>query len=141
MGDPNTDRPKTYRSMKTQELMFTERSGLGIAAKIEMDHGRMRPDHYDELYAKFLLAAGFKCGDTSAKFVYMHTLHPDQTDREIWWVDHLCPDGVRITLMVMPGVSADILKDVKTRLRKSRDVVSFKTLRVDKLIQFNLQIP
>lgn len=112
------------------ELLFTERSGTGIAWILEVDHGEMNPDSYHQLYAEFGRRLGFQ-----PKFIEMHTLYPDQHRWGVWWSEHLCPDGCRFTLIVEPRTAHASYAHVKRELRNQRDVKSFKTLRVFKLLE------
>jgi hypothetical protein len=109
------------------EFLFTTRGVKGIGAKVEIDMERMRPEDFSALYAAFIHMAGCK---SSPDFVTMFTLYPDQCDRGIYWHEALCPDGMRLTIVVPPEVDAASLKLAQNRLRDRFDVVSIKTLRV-----------
>lgn len=115
------------------EFIFTVYAGKGVGAKVQVDMARMRPDDFDPLYAAFIRAAGCK---KMPEFVTMFTLYPDQCEQGVYWHEALCPDGARFTLIVPPEVDDVTLKTVRARLRQRFDVVSMKTLRVDRWVQF-----
>ncbi len=114
------------------ELMFTEHAGKGIAAKVDIDHGRMTVDDYPRLYAEFTRA----CGCKALAFIHMNSLYHDQVKDDVWWSTDLCPDGARFTLMVEPHVSREDYLGVRRFLQQRFDVKSFKTLRIDRWVQF-----
>lgn len=120
------------------EFMFTTRAGKGVGAKVEIDMARMRSDDFDPLYAAFAKAAGCR---KPPDFVHMFTLYPDQCEQGVYWHEALCPDGARLTLMVPPEVDDVTLKLVRSRLRQRFDVVSIKTLRVDRWVNLTFTIP
>lgn len=116
----------------TTELMLTRHAGKVVAAKVQLDQRRMRAEDYDQLYALFTVVAGIT---ESIKRLQMFTLYPDQHKWGIWWVESLCPDGCRFTLICEPHVSHGTHDAVRRELKNKRDVKSFTTIRIDRWIE------
>ena len=114
------------------ELLFAKRCDGGVAWIVDVGHGDMTPEDYTKLYARFCRLANI---DTRRSVIEMHTLYPDQHRWGVWWSEHQQPNGCGFTLIVEPRTAHASYAHVKRELRNQRDVTSFKTLRVTKLLE------
>ena len=113
----------------SKELLFFN----GKGRVVEIDARATTAEEYGEMQRKFAEEAGAKFQDEYASMV---RLWPDQvTPNGVQYTEELAgPEGMSFMLIQMPDTTKEQLRQAKSFLRGSRDVVRMSTLTVKKVI-------
>lgn len=119
-------------STKNRELIFARKGNSWIGAIVFLDHGQLTSEDYASLYKQFADQQRLNPADVS-----LETLHSDQSRGHIYWTESVALGGCRFTLLALPMATESQIAELRTEIKRARDVVSLTTIRIRLLVLFD----